>query len=192
MCDHKLKWASCSLMLMGLLLASVVAADEPNAGNLHKALKPVRLFAADGEQNFRIPSLTVTSKGTLLAFAGERKGTCHGVNGRGQTIPGTDLLLAPSLVDSPRIKGDPEILLRILLNGLTGPLDGKHYGGGIMSPVTSLGVDHPNDITKLANYLRFAWGHELPPIELDVIQKVKNETADRTTPWTLEELEEDR
>lgn len=71
---NKLKLAGCTLMLTGLLLSGAVVADIPNTENPHEALKPVRLFTGDGERNFRIPSLTVTSKGTLLAFVCERMG----------------------------------------------------------------------------------------------------------------------
>jgi sialidase-1 len=63
-----------SLLLAGLLLASVVTADEPDAINLHKTLKPVRLFQGEGSRNYRIPTITVTNRGTLLAFIAERMG----------------------------------------------------------------------------------------------------------------------
>ena len=42
---------------------------------------------------------------------------------------------------------------------------------------------------RVANYIRYAWGHELPPIEVDVVKKVQKETVNRESPWTLEELE---
>ena len=116
--------------------------------------------------------------------------TCHGVNGQGERIPGTDLKLAPPLVNSPRVKGPPERLLKILLNGLHGPVDGKTYGAGVMVPIATLGHTDPNRITQVANYLRYAWGHKMEPFEVEFTKKVIEETKERKTPWTLEELGE--
>lgn len=116
--------------------------------------------------------------------------TCHGVNGLGEKIPGTELTLAPPLVNSPRVKGDPEKLLRILLHGLHGPVNGKTYGAGIMVPIAALGHTDPNRITQIANYLRYAWGHEIPPFDVELTKKVITESKGRKTPWTLQELEE--
>ena len=116
--------------------------------------------------------------------------TCHGVNGEGEVIPGTELKLAPPLVNSPRVKGDPERLLKILLHGLQGPVDGKTYGAGVMAPVSSMGHTWTPGIAQLANYLRYAWGHKIDPFDVELVDKVKKGTKGRKTPWTLEELGE--
>lgn len=52
--------------------------------------------------------------------------TCHGTDGKGVNVPGKPMP-APSLVGSPRVKGDKIALTQLLLNGLTGPVDGKSY-----------------------------------------------------------------
>ncbi|HEY5824446.1 MAG TPA: HEAT repeat domain-containing protein, partial [Cyclobacteriaceae bacterium] len=49
--------------------------------------------------------------------------TCHGKDGKGIKQ------LAPSLVGSPRVTGDVEITAKIVLHGLTGPVDGVEYNG---------------------------------------------------------------
>jgi mono/diheme cytochrome c family protein len=52
--------------------------------------------------------------------------TCHGADGKGINIPGK-AMPAPPLAGSPRVKGDKIALTQLLLNGLTGPVDGKNY-----------------------------------------------------------------
>lgn len=52
--------------------------------------------------------------------------TCHGADGKGITIPGKNMP-APPLAGSPRVRGDKIALTQLLLNGLTGPVDGKTY-----------------------------------------------------------------
>ena len=118
--------------------------------------------------------------------------SCHGVNGEGQLIPGTDRRLAPPLRNSPRVLGDPEKLARILIHGLMGPVDGETYEAGAMPTLASLGYDNENRVTQVLNYIRHAWGHKLPPTEVEVIKQVMSETKDRQTPWTLEELAKKR
>jgi len=114
--------------------------------------------------------------------------TCHGVNGEGERIPGTDLKLAPPLVNSPRVTGAPERLLKILLHGLQGPVEGKTYQAGVMAPISAMGHTDPNRIAQIANYLRFAWGHEIPPFEVDLVKKVQADHEGRKIPWTVTEL----
>jgi mono/diheme cytochrome c family protein len=52
--------------------------------------------------------------------------TCHGADGKGINVPGKNMP-APALAGSPRVKGDKIALTQLLLNGLTGPVDGKTY-----------------------------------------------------------------
>ena len=52
--------------------------------------------------------------------------TCHGADGKGINVPGKDMP-APPLAGSPRVTGDKIALIQLLLNGLTGPVDGKTY-----------------------------------------------------------------
>jgi len=115
--------------------------------------------------------------------------SCHGSDGKGIQIPGVESLLAPSLVDSPRVKGDAEQLVPILLHGLMGPLDGKAYQAGFMAPGEVLGLTRERDIAQVLSYLRYAWGGVGSPITETQVREIKKATADRKTPWTQPELE---
>jgi mono/diheme cytochrome c family protein/glucose/arabinose dehydrogenase len=71
---------------------------------------------------------------------------CHGIDGKGIDQ------LAPPLVGSPRVTGDPMTTTKILLHGLTGPIDGKEYNG----PMASFAQ---YDDTEIANVLSYIRGH---------------------------------
>ena len=115
--------------------------------------------------------------------------SCHGANGKGTMVPGTDIMLAPSLVDSKRVHGPVHQFVPIMVNGLMGPLDGKTYGGGLMAPAEALGIKRDDRLSELLTYLRYAWGKEGTAVQKEDVTKAKRRHADRKTPWTQAELE---
>src|SRR3546814_17411064 len=52
--------------------------------------------------------------------------SCHGLDGKGLVIGGGPAA-APPLVNNADVNGNPDKLIKILLHGLTGPIDGKTY-----------------------------------------------------------------
>lgn len=111
---------------------------------------------------------------------------CHGADGKGTPIPGTDgQTLAPNLVGSKRVKGDSDILIRILLHGLTGPIEGKTYPGNIMAP---MGTNTDEWLADVLTYVRNSWGNRSPRIEPEDIAAIRKVEKGRVQPWTLPEL----
>jgi mono/diheme cytochrome c family protein/glucose/arabinose dehydrogenase len=107
--------------------------------------------------------------------------TCHGPDLMGVKMEDGSLL-APPLIGSERVKGDKEVLVKILLNGLTGPVDGKEYG--IMLPMK----DNDNDwIANVAGYIRNLNG--APTFHRNDVRKIREKTKDKEGYWTLAELE---
>ena len=51
---------------------------------------------------------------------------CHGKDGKGTPLEVGDAL-APSLIGTPRLVGSGDAAIRIMLHGLTGPVNGKDY-----------------------------------------------------------------
>ncbi|MEW4922869.1 c-type cytochrome [Algibacter sp. 2305UL17-15] len=102
---------------------------------------------------------------------------CHGPDGEG--IEG----LAPTLIGSPRVTGHPDIMTKIILNGLTGPIDGKEYSG-IM-----VGMKN-QDNQWLASVLTYVRMHlnDAPAIPQWRVNHVREQIKDREGYWTLEEL----
>jgi len=106
--------------------------------------------------------------------------TCHGPDLKG--VPnGENSLIAPPLIGSPRVKGDKEVLVNILLNGLTGPIDGKEYG--IMLP---MGSNDDEWISQVATYIRTM--NRTSMVREREVAEIREKNSDRKNYWTLEEL----
>lgn len=105
---------------------------------------------------------------------------CHGKDLKG-TLNESAALIAPPLIGSSRVTGNKEVLLKILLNGLTGPVDGKDYG--VMMP---MGNNNDNWIADIATYIRTM--NNASPVHRDEVRKVRKESKDRDEHWTLKEL----
>jgi len=115
--------------------------------------------------------------------------TCHGADGKGLTIGGNTA--APPLFGSATIAGDKDVLIKILLNGLTGPVDGKKYND-IMAPFGATNKDEW--VASVLSYVRYSFARgnnnrRLSPIvTADDVKKIREITSGRTKLWTMEEL----
>lgn len=107
--------------------------------------------------------------------------TCHGSDLTG--VKNEDgSFIAPSLMGSQRVIGDKEILSKIVLNGLIGPVDGIDYG--IMMPLKT----NSNDwIANVLSYVRAM--NDTGIISNQDVKKARNKSKDRENYWTLEELD---
>jgi mono/diheme cytochrome c family protein len=116
--------------------------------------------------------------------------SCHGAEGKGVKIPGTDQYLAPSLVDSKRVHGNPEQLVPLFLHGLMGPIEGKNYSAGYMAPAKAFGIEREDRLAELLTYIRYAWGKEGDCVEKETVSTIRRKHTDRDNPWTDQELKE--
>ena len=124
----------------------------------------------------------------LLAERGEQLFTaqcsgCHGADGAGITG------LAPSLLGSDRIVRAPEQLIRIVLHGLSGPIDvqGEQWNNLMPGHSEVAGFDDEG-ISGLVTWLRRSWGHNRSPISPQAVAEIRAENQERMIPWTDEEL----
>ncbi|RED94626.1 DUF7133 domain-containing protein [Marinoscillum furvescens] len=106
--------------------------------------------------------------------------TCHGPDLQG-VVTDNGVAIAPPLIGSPRVKGDPNKLSKILLNGLVGPIDGVDYG--IMTSYKSNGDQW---ITDVLNYVRAM--NDADAFHRREVRRARAQTKDREDFWTLEEL----
>ena len=111
--------------------------------------------------------------------------SCHGPDGKGLKF-GNSGMIAPPLAGSDRVNGDPGRLIRIVLSGLKGPIDGKEYPS-IMPPQMN---SEDQWLAEVLSYVRTNLGNKASTIHPDDIKKVRDVVGRRWDPWTLEELAE--
>ena len=109
---------------------------------------------------------------------------CHGQDGQGVPMAGTEMKLAAPLAGSKRVTGKPETLIKIALHGLSGPIDGKTYPG----VMESLSSHNDKYIADVLTYIRNSWGNSGKMILDRDVRQVRKLNRGRKTPWTLEEL----
>lgn len=103
--------------------------------------------------------------------------TCHGKDAEGLKD------LGPSLVKSPRMMHkDIGIPIRILLDGLSGPVDGVDYG--IMAPLKTYDDQW---IAEVLTYVRENFGDE-GGTWAGKVRQIREEHKDRNAYWTIPEL----
>lgn len=111
--------------------------------------------------------------------------TCHGLDGKGTALEGLPdgMTLAPPLAGS-KLVVQSDFILRVLLHGLSGPVNGKTYQAQ-MIPM----ANNPDEwLADIASYVRKSFGNSGRFIEKAEIAKLRKEHAGRMTPWTMEEL----
>ena len=112
---------------------------------------------------------------------------CHGPEGKGLGMMGG--MGAPPFVGSKRVSGESSKLVKILLDGLIGPIDGKAYPD-YMPP---FGAGNDDEwIASILSYIRNDFGNlKAPVVSVEEVKKIRSATAGRSSTWTLEELEKD-
>lgn len=116
--------------------------------------------------------------------------SCHGLDGKGMVVGAS--LAAPSLEGSARLAFDQKnATIRILLHGLTGPIDGKSYTSS-MPPMEAYSDAW---IADVANYVRYEFGKNdqgkpkfSPVIKAEEVKAIREKNSGRKSPWSLAEL----
>jgi putative membrane-bound dehydrogenase-like protein len=111
---------------------------------------------------------------------------CHGQDALGAPMQGAPAgtTMAPPLAGSPRVQGHRDYIIKVLLKGLTGPIDGKTYRD-VMVPMP--GTDEW--IAGIASYVRSSFGNTGGMVTPADVARVRAATEARKTPWTVAELE---
>ncbi|ODS56060.1 MAG: hypothetical protein ABS36_06420 [Acidobacteria bacterium SCN 69-37] len=155
------------------IVAKAVASAGVSVGR-GGALEATRTLSAD--------ELAVLERGQTayreVCFA------CHGDAGLGETVPGESTMRAPALAASPRVLGHQDYVVKVLLQGLTGPLAGQTYTD-VMVP---MGMQSDEWIAAVASYVRNDFGNSASLVTPADVARVRAATKARTSVWTSDEL----
>jgi mono/diheme cytochrome c family protein len=105
---------------------------------------------------------------------------CHQADGKG--MPGA----FPPLAGSSWMTGDPETPVRIVLLGLSGPIEvnGAQFNA-VMPPPPGMTDDK---IAEAISHARTSWGNGASKVDAAFVKQVRDSLAGRTNPWTAAEL----
>ncbi|MEO7275623.1 MAG: c-type cytochrome, partial [Vicinamibacterales bacterium] len=112
--------------------------------------------------------------------------SCHGPDGRGAPLAGAPAgtMMAPPLAGSPRVQSHRDYVVKVLLNGLTGPLNDKAYTQ-VMVP-----MGQKDDwIAAISSYVRNSFGNTGGTVSVADVARVRTAVAARKVMWTAPELE---
>ena len=106
---------------------------------------------------------------------------CHQVSGDGLEDR------YPALNGSEWVTGDEQKLIRIVMHGLSGPVDvaGQTFDGAM--PAWG-GVLKDPEIAAVTSYVRSAWGNKAAPITAATVTAIRSATTARKTPWSAAEI----
>ena len=120
--------------------------------------------------------------------------TCHGPDGEGLPTK-----IAPPLVSKFKLIEQKEGLIKIMLHGLTGPVDGIQYN----DIMPAMGNNSDAWIAAVLTYVRYDLGMRSFPkvsegfinwvvVQPAQVKKIRDQYAGRTKPWTWEEIRADK
>ncbi|HEY1107613.1 MAG TPA: c-type cytochrome, partial [Opitutaceae bacterium] len=158
------------------LLALAAQKDNPAAKSVQQTLDLVRWPGKPGGAAVR----PLTEAEQALYEKGKAQfaalcAACHQPNGQG--LAG----LAPSLIYSKHVLGDPRILARIILNG-------KIQENLIMPPWKAALDDE--QVSAVMTFLRRSWDHDADLVSKNIVAAVREELKGRADPFTEEQLAE--
>ncbi len=108
--------------------------------------------------------------------------TCHGEQGTG--VPVGDMLMAPSLSNSTRMVDHPDYLLKVVLRGLMGEIEGTTYTGGIMVPM----ADNSDEwVAAVASFVRTNFGNDASVVSPEEVAAVRASTEGQA-PYQFHDL----
>jgi putative membrane-bound dehydrogenase-like protein len=106
---------------------------------------------------------------------------CHQLNGTGVDAA------FPPLDGSARATGDASIPIRIVLQGLSGPVEpkGRPAVNSLMPPLANL---TDQEIADVLTFVRHQWSNDAANVTAAEVSAVRTATKERQAPWTAVEL----
>ena len=106
---------------------------------------------------------------------------CHGTDGRGASQPPGGGTMAPSLAGSPRVNGHRDYVVRAILDGLTGPIDGRVYAESMVP----MGTNTDRWVADVASFVRKSFGNSASWVTPADVARARAARHEPPGPWTV-------
>jgi mono/diheme cytochrome c family protein len=185
--EPKEGWSPAPVLLIALLAGMIfwgMTHLADNAGAFDAQVYPP--YNSTNDINWPLdPAQAAAKRGRQLFEA--NCAACHMANG-----VGSPAINAPPLAGSEWVNAEgPNRMVRIVLNGLAGPITvkGQQFGAGIMLPWRDTFNDQ--QIADIVTYVRQnkGWGNNASAVTPEQVHAIRDKTKDRTTNWSAAELE---
>lgn len=173
------------------VLRTLAVGELPeNAWRPKSILAGIEKGTAVGPTPLAVDARALTTTEVVLVAEGQKLyqqlcAGCHGLDGRGIKP------MAPPLLQSDWVLGSEGRLIRIALQGMTGPVtvNGTGYQPpDILPEMPGLAVLDDAQIASVLSYIRRAWNHGATPVSPEQVAAVRDETREKQVPWTESQL----
>jgi hypothetical protein len=106
---------------------------------------------------------------------------CHQPTGTGMDG------LAPALVDSDWVLGSPDVIAKVIIHGLSGPIKVNGQAWSLEMPPLGAALSD-EQVAGVITYIRREWEHNGSPITTAAVAKIREQNKTRTKAWTGDEL----
>lgn len=137
-----------------------------------------------GTERAKPPEISLFDRGARIYR--NQCAQCHQAEGNG--VAG----VYPPLAGVDWVTGHPQVIARILINGLNGQIEvaGNTYNGNMPAfGPNGLGLND-RDIAAVITYVRQEWGNDASEVTPDMISQYVADYGSRTAPWKAVELRE--
>ncbi len=113
---------------------------------------------------------------TGMTIYAEVCASCHGPSGTGIRVAGNTI--GTSLSGSPEVMGHRDFVIKAILHGMQGP-DGS---------MPAMGQNPDEWVAAVASYIRNQFSNQAAHVRPEDVAAVRAANANRTTPWTFDQL----
>jgi len=167
--------------LNGFSISDVVISAS---GSIEFKSKSLDESMPSSHTNLKGAELALYDKGKVIYSKEGFCITCHQEDGKGLTAAGF-----PPLAGTQWVIGNQDRLIKIILNGLMGPIEvlGKEYPGQVpMTPYR--GMLNDEEVAAVATYVRNSFGNEASAITPAKVKAVRDATSGKTGFYSPTEL----
>jgi mono/diheme cytochrome c family protein len=167
--------------LNGFSISDVVISAS---GSIEFKSKSLDESMPSSHTNLKGAELALYDKGKVIYSKEGFCITCHQEDGKGLTAAGF-----PPLAGTQWVIGNQNRLIKIILNGLMGPIEvlGKEYPGQVpMTPYR--GMLNDEEVAAVATYVRNSFGNEASAITPAKVKAVRDATSGKTGFYSPTEL----